>query len=171
MASRQTDIDKHNLKTSRTVSSFTASPPPNALEDMIKLQEQVAKLTNQVEDLHAKVSDVGELREQVKGLQINTQAAASSSQDTQHVNGMEDIMQLQEQVAKLTNKVLDLQAEVIEIAELREKIKILQGQKTEDIAQIMETLQPMQEQLAFLSSYHWKQQNQQWHEASDWSQR
>ena len=171
MASRQTEIDKHNLKTSRTVSSFKASPPPNALEDMIKLQEQVAKLTNQVEDMHAKVSDVGELREQVKGLQINTQIATSSSQNTQQANGMENIMKLQKQVAKLTDKVLDLPAEVTEIAELRDKIKLLQGQKTEDIAEIMETLQPMQEQLAFLSSYHWKQQNQQWHEASGGSQR
>ena len=131
----------------------------------------MAKLTNQVKHLHAKVSDVGELREQVMDLKINTQAAASSSQDPQHVNGMEDMMKLQEQVAKLTNKVLDLQAEVTEIAELREKIKLLQGQTTEDIAEIRETLQPMQEQLASLSSYHWKQQHEQWSQASNWSQR
>ena len=64
--------------------------------------------------------------------------------------------------------------------ELRENIKILQGQKTDDIVQIMETLQPMQEQLAFFSSNPWKQRwpnqtsgqasghQQVWRKGSDW---
>jgi chromosome segregation ATPase len=180
LASRKIDIDKHNLKNPRTVSSFKDPQPPNAMEDMIKLQEQVAKLTNKVEDLQAEVSEVGELREQIKILQINTQATASSCPDTQHLNAMEDIMKLREQVANLTNKVLDLQAEVSELNELREQIKILQGQKSEDLAQIMETRQPMQEHLAFLSSKPWNQRwphqtsgqasghQQVWHKGSDW---
>jgi uncharacterized coiled-coil protein SlyX len=142
LARRKIEIEKHNKKNSRTASSGKDPQSPNAMEDKIKLQEQVAKLTNKVENMQAEVSEIGELREQIKILKINAEATASSSQDTQHLNAMEETMKLREQVAKLTDKVLDLQAEVSEVSELREQINILQGQKNEDLAQTWKPSSP-----------------------------
>jgi len=66
-----------------------------------------------------------------------------------------EVQELQEEVAKLKGKVQETQGQIIEVAELREQIKIIQEQNFQEVIELREQIKTIQGQMDNLSVPSW----------------
>jgi TolA-binding protein len=109
---------------------------------------------------HGNLSSSGESPPIEQG---HTTAASSSSYPIQP----SEVQGLQEEVAKLKGKVQEMQGQIIEVAELREQIKIIQEQNFQEVIELREQIKIIQGQMNKLSVPSWHEH--QW-KARSWSQ-